>query len=80
MGKKSAPAAPPAPPPPVNYAAEARVRENEEAEMDAEIERERAEALSKKKSGRYATLLTGGEGLQDEADIKYRSLLGSGKK
>jgi|APSaa5957512622_1039677.scaffolds.fasta_scaffold45977_2 hypothetical protein len=79
MGKKSAPA-PYIPPPPVDYAQESVQRQKEEAEMDAEIVLERTKALNKKKSGRYATLLTGGEGLQDEADVKTRSLLGSGKK
>jgi len=77
MGKKSAPYVPP---PPVDYAAESLQRQKESEEMDAEIKAERQKALDKKKSGRYATLLTGGEGDQDEADIKTRSLLGSGKK
>jgi hypothetical protein len=77
MGKKTAPYTPP---PPVNYAQESLQRKKEESEMDAEIVLERTKALTKKKSGRYSTLLTGGEGLQDEADVKTRSLLGSGKK
>lgn len=77
MGKKSQPYTPP---PPVDYAAEARQRQKEEAEMDAEIQQERTKALEKKKSGRYSTLLTGGEGLLDEANVKHRTLLGSGKK
>jgi hypothetical protein len=77
MGSKQQPYTPP---PPVDYAQESVQRQKEEAEMDAEIQVERTKALSKKKSGRYATLLTGGEGIQDEADVKARSLLGSGKK
>jgi len=77
MGSKQQPYAPP---PPVDYTAEANQREKETLEMEQELQQEKTELLNKKKSGRYATLLTGGEGDQDEADVKTRSLLGSGKK
>jgi len=77
MGKKSAPYVPP---PPVDYAAESRQREKEKEEMETELKQEKAELLEKKKKGRYSLLLTGGEGEQDEASVKTRSLLGSGKK
>jgi len=77
MGKKSAPYVPP---PPVDYAAESRQREKEQEEMEAELQQEKTELLEKKKRGRYSLLLTGGEGDQDEANIKTRSLLGAGKK
>jgi len=73
MGKKSAPAAPP---PPVDYAAEAAQREKEEKEMAAELDAERASLMRKRKTGRYSTLLTGGEGVQDETEVKRKSLLG----
>lgn len=77
MGSKQQPYVPP---PPVDYTAEANQREKETLEMEQELQQEKTELLNKKKSGRYATLLTGGEGDQDEADVKIRSLLGSGKK
>ena len=77
MGKKSAPYVPP---PPVDYAAESRQREKETEEMEKELETEKQELLERKQKGRYSLLLTGGEGVQDEPDVKTRSLLGSGKK
>ena len=33
--------------------------------------------LNKKKKGRYGTLLTGGKGVEGEADLDKKSLLGS---
>lgn len=77
MGKKSAPYVPP---PPVDYAAEAKQRKKEKEEMEVELQQEKTKLLEKKKTGRYSLLKTGGEGVQDEADIKKRTLLGSGKK
>lgn len=77
MGKKSAPYVPP---PPVDYAAEAKAREKEQAEMEQKVEDTKQELLERKQRGRYSLLLTGGEGVQDEANVKTRSLLGSGKK
>jgi hypothetical protein len=77
MGSKQQPYVPP---PPVDYTAEANQREKETAEMEQDLKDEKTALLNKKKSGRYSTLLTGGEGDQDEADVKTRSLLGSGKK
>ena len=76
MGKKSAPYVPP---PPVDYAAESRAREKEQASMDKKLEDTKTELLERKKKGRYSLLLTGGEGDQEEADVKTRSLLGTGK-
>jgi len=75
MGSKSAPATPP---PPVDYAAEAATRERETREAEMEIDAERAELLRKRKTGRYSTLLTGGEGVLDEESSK-KSLLGEGE-
>ena len=75
MGSKSAPATPP---PPVDYAAEAATRERETREAEMEIDAERAELLRKRKTGRYSTLLTGGEGVLDDADSEKKSLLGEG--
>jgi len=77
MGSKQQPYVPP---PPVNYAKEAVDRETEKEEMAQELQQEKTELINKKKKGRYSLLRTGGEGVQDEADIKTRSLLGSGKK
>ena len=68
------------PPPPVDYGSESRQREKEQKEMDDSLKAEKTALLDKKKKGRYSLLLTGGEGDQDDADIKTRSLLGSGKK
>ena len=75
MGSKSAQYTPP---PPVDYAAEARQRKKEETEMSEELDQERADLIRKKKTGRYSTLLTGGEGLLDEAESGKKSLLGEG--
>ncbi|MCS5590725.1 MAG: hypothetical protein NZ824_12245 [Candidatus Thioglobus sp.] len=72
MGKKSAYV----PPPPVDYAAEAKARDDERERLDQELTDERTELLNKKKSGRYSLLLTGGEGVQDEAETSTKSLLG----
>lgn len=77
MGSKQQPYVPP---PPVDVTAEADQRNRETAEMEQELKDEKTALLNKKKSGRYATLLTGGEGDQDDPDIKTRSLLGSGTK
>ncbi len=77
MGKKSAPYVPP---PPVDYAAESRTRKKEQEEMEQEVIDTKKELLERKQKGRYSLLLTGGEGVQDEANVKTRSLLGSGKK
>ncbi len=77
MGKKSAPYVPP---PPVDYAAESRAREAEQQEMKDEVQQTKEDLLERKKKGRYSLLLTGGEGDQDEANVKTRSLLGTGSK
>ena len=77
MGKKSAPYVPP---PPVDYAAESRAREAEQQEMNDEVQQTKEDLLERKKKGRYSLLLTGGEGDQDEANVKTRSLLGTGSK
>ena len=77
MGKKSAPYVPP---PPVDYAAESRAREAEQQEMKDEVQQTKEDLLERKKKGRYSLLLTGGEGDQDEASVKTRSLLGTGSK
>jgi len=77
MGSKQQPYVPP---PPVDYAAESRQREKEKEEMETELQQEKTELLERKKKGRYSLLLTGGEGDQEAADVKTRSLLGSGKK
>ena len=77
MGKKSAPYVPP---PPVDYAAESRAREAEQQEMNDEVQQTKKDLLERKKKGRYSLLLTGGEGDQDEANVKTRSLLGTGSK
>lgn len=77
MGKKSTPYVPP---PPVDYAAESKQRNKEKEEMEQKVEDTKTELLERKKKGRYSLLLTGGEGVQDEADVSTRSLLGSGKK
>jgi hypothetical protein len=68
------------PPAPVDYNAESKAREKEKAEGEKSLAEEKGKLLAKKQSGRYSLLLTGGEGVQDEADVKTRSLLGSGKK
>ena len=77
MGSKQQPYVPP---PPVDYSKEANTREEETKEMEEELQAEKTALLDKKKKGRYSLLLTGGEGDQDDADIKTRSLLGAGKK
>jgi hypothetical protein len=77
MGKKSAPYVPP---PPVDYAAESRAREAEQQAMEDEVQQTKEDLLERKKKGRYSLLLTGGEGDQDEANVKTRSLLGTGSK
>ena len=77
MGKKSAPYVPP---PPVDYAAESRAREAEQKAMEDEVQQTKEDLLERKKKGRYSLLLTGGEGDQDEANVKTRSLLGTGSK
>jgi hypothetical protein len=77
MGKKSAPYVPP---PPVDYTAESKAREKEQEEMETKLEDTKQELLDRKKNGRYSLLLTGGEGDQEEANVKTRSLLGSGGK
>ncbi len=77
MGKKSAPYVPP---PPVDYAAESRAREAEQQAMKDEVQQTKEDLLERKKKGRYSLLLTGGEGDQDEANVKTRSLLGTGSK
>ena len=76
MGKKSAPYVPP----PVDYAAEAKAREEEQKAMEDEVQQTKEDLLERKKKGRYSLLLTGGEGDQDEANVKTRSLLGAGSK
>lgn len=77
MGKKSAPYVPP---PPVDYAAESKAREEEQKAMEDEVQQTKEDLLERKKKGRYSLLLTGGEGDQDEANVKTRSLLGAGSK
>ncbi len=76
MGKKSAPYVPP----PVDYAAESKAREEEQKAMEDEVQQTKEDLLERKKKGRYSLLLTGGEGDQDEANVKTRSLLGAGSK
>ena len=77
MGKKS-----PAyvPPDPVDYAAEEKKREKETTDMALEIENTKKDLLDRKKKGAGSLLLTGGEGVQDEANIGVKSLLGSSVK
>ncbi len=76
MGKKSAPYVPP---PPVDYAAESKQRETEQLAMDDKLKAEKTALLERKQKGRYSLLLTGGEGDQEEAGVKTKSLLGTGK-
>ena len=69
MGGKSAPQMPP----PVDTAVQ-----DKQAESEAKLAAEKEKALSQKKKGMYATILTSGEGVEEEATTS-KSLLG-GKK
>jgi hypothetical protein len=69
MGGKSQPQMPP----PVDTAVQDKA-----AESEAKLAAEKEKALSQKKKGMYGTILTGGEGVEEEATTS-QSLLG-GKK
>ncbi len=71
MSKKT----PYTPPPPVDRAAEAAQREKDEAARLEEIDETRADLAERRKKGRYGTVLTGGQGLQEEAKTK-KTVLG----
>ena len=60
-------------PPPVDNQAETAA-----AEADAKLEAEKKKMIGTKKKGMYGTIMTGGEGIEDEATTST-SLLG-GKK
>ena len=69
MGGKSAPQMPP----PVDNQAETAA-----ADADAKLEAEKKKMIGTKKKGMYGTIMTGGEGVEEEATTS-QSLLG-GKK
>tara|TARA_R100000655_G_scaffold43922_1_gene80516 strand:- start:91 stop:300 length:210 start_codon:yes stop_codon:yes gene_type:complete len=69
MGGKSAPQMPP----PVDTSIQ-----DKQAESEAKLAAEKEKALSQKKKGMYGTILTTGEGVEEEATTST-SLLG-GKK
>tara|TARA_X000001388_G_scaffold28070_3_gene19832 strand:+ start:69 stop:293 length:225 start_codon:yes stop_codon:yes gene_type:complete len=70
MGGKSQPQMPP----PVDQSVKDRT-----AEAEAQAEAEKQKMLGSKKKGMYGTILTSGEGVEDDAEVG-QTLLGGGVK
>ena len=71
MGGKSQPQMPP----PVDNQAEKAA-----AEADAKLEAEKTKMMGTKKKGMYGTIMTGGEGVEEEANVSKTALGGESIK